>query len=85
MKTVFRPRKRTKTKEPSYVLRVGEEVYKVLSFIAECTGQSITKVATALLENALLEAEIDTRIEDDLLSAYKAKHTTESADTGCGK
>lgn len=85
MKTVFKPKKRIKQKEPSYVLRINEEPYKVMGYIAERTGQSLTRVASALIENALMDAEIDMDCGGDLLAAYKAKHKTESAEDGCGK
>lgn len=85
MKTIFTPKKRTQPKPQTYVLRINEEPYKVMGYIAERTGQSLTKVASALIESALMDAEIDMDCGGDLLAAYKAKHKTESAEDGCGK
>ena len=45
----------------------------------------LIQIGEAKEEDFAPATETDTRIEDDMLSAYKAKHTTESADTGCGK
>lgn len=85
MKTIFSPKKRTQPKLQTFVLRIYEEPYKVMEYISERTGQSLTKVASALIESALMEAEIDMDCGGDLLAAYKAKHKTESAEDGCGK